>query len=240
MSVISRIAVIVLLGVLLGAGVLVQIGGSAAAQSAPARVVSMIVPAPVPGPVVPIARATVTPATPPPLPFGNGNVLTPGRTIGKNPLALLHRPLPPLPARFLVRKPNLAQALRDMKTGRRHINAANGGTIILDAATFANTPYGDPTVPYGDLNFLICEGMKATTNYEYVIFPPSNGDSGAGSGADLIVPNATPVPGQSSDVVQTNSSGICNGGAEFNFQTPFPGGSDAPYPGVWAAAMLNI
>jgi hypothetical protein len=236
MSRISRVAITIIVGLIISVGALVKLGGPAVAQSAPSRSAGLTDHATA-------THATAAPATPPPLPFGSQRATSASAVGGSGKPIILPftlRPVPALPARFASRAPKLSQVLKELKSGRRHISSATGATIVLTGdANFLEI--NDQTLPYGANVFYLCQNLKPSTSYSYVIFPPNNGRlTGAGTGEQPKTAAFT-----------TNAQGQCdtaaNGGGGQDYegnillQTPFNQGGavDPPYPSVWTVAMLN-
>ena len=213
------------------------------------------------------APATASAPTPPPLPFGDQSVpfgtrragdprsggdelsafarLPAGRlAVNNTRLIPYHGPRPPIP--------KLSDLLHHKARFRQ---SASGGTIVLTGTS--SVPYlDDQTLSYGAQVYWLCENLKPSTTYQYLVFPPdgtaykaqSRNYSGAGYSATFT----------------TDTSGRClqvSGGlqypwyAELTLETPLAASPDPitgigptrvagppydnPYSGVWAIAVQN-
>jgi hypothetical protein len=213
------------------------------------------------------APATASAPTPPPLPFGDQSVpfgtrragdprsggdelsafarLPAGRLAVNNTRLIPYRgPRPPIP--------KLSDLLHHKARFRQ---SASGGTIVLTGTS--SVPYlDDQTLSYGAQVYWLCQNLKPSTTYQYLVFPPdgtaykaqSRNYSGAGYSATFT----------------TDTSGRClqvSGGlqypwyAELTLETPLAASPDPitgigptrvagppydnPYSGVWAIAVQN-
>jgi hypothetical protein len=156
---------------------------------------------------------------------------------------------PPLPGKM----PKLGQMLKT-KTGVRHTAAANGESIVLTGTSA--TPYlDDQTVAYGATVFWLCENMKPSTTYRYVVWSP-DGYQYIVQPAEYWV-NGDPVV----TTFATDTAGRCehqNGNEYYPFwaaatlSTPLtgnailadgatdPNAAASAYSGVWAIAAQNV
>jgi hypothetical protein len=213
------------------------------------------------------APATATAPTPPPLPFGDQSLplgarragdprsggdeltafarLSAGQRAFNNTRLVPYRgPRPPIP--------KLTDLLHHKA---RYRQSASGGTIVLTGTS--SVPYlDDQTLSYGAQVYWLCQNLKPSTTYQYLVFPPdgtaykaqSRNYSGAGYSATFT----------------TDTSGRClqtSGGlqypwyAELTLETPLAASPDPitgigptraagppydnPYSGVWAIAVQN-
>jgi hypothetical protein len=221
----------------------------------------------------PRSTATVAPAaTAPPLPLGDQSLvrgelrstntggsgddlkalarLIQGGKTSMSRLIPYRGPRPPIPK------------LTDLLKHRaRFKQSASGGTIVLTGTS--SVPYlDDQTLSYGADVYWLCQNLKATTNYRYIVFPPDGT-------AYRVTPRDYVAGGQVADTFPTDAQGRCmqtpGGGARAGQQVPYyaqltlstplvssgspdgivavgptrGAGADAPYSGVWAIAVQN-
>jgi hypothetical protein len=213
-------------------------------------------------------RTTTSAATAPPLPFGDQSRTAHGsarstnvdgrddaasalarmpasmRSGGLSRLTVYRGPRPPIPK------------LTDLLKHRaRYRQSASGGSIVLTGTSLV--PYlDDQTLSYGANVYWLCQNMKPSTTYRYVVFPPD------GTAYTVSSRNYVAGAGVYSATFTTDASGRCmqlNGTAnvpwyaQMSVQTPLAatpdpitgvgptraGATDAPYSGVWTIAVQN-
>ena len=215
-------------------------------------------------------RTTINPVTPPPLPFGDQSPATQGvrraavpagaapdlsplaqlmsGTRGQSRLVPYSGPRPPMPK------------LSDMlhHRGRKPLSASGASIVLTGPLGVAYLE--DATVAYGSLVGWVCYNLKASTNYEYIVFSPD----GYAAQVYPFRQSSNSNPGQ----FATDASGRCIDTSNFAFyafialSTPMANGagggnqpdpitwvgparggaagSDPPYSGVWAIAVKNM
>ncbi|MDB5028527.1 MAG: hypothetical protein JWO66_2216, partial [Candidatus Eremiobacteraeota bacterium] len=211
-------------------------------------------------------RTTTQGPTPPPLPFGDQSRTSHGsrrstgvdgpddaasalarlpasmRSLAGSRLTVYRGPRPPIP--------KLTDLLHHKSRARQ---SASGGTIVLTGTSAV--PYlDDQTLSYGANVYWLCQNLKPTTTYRYIIFPP-DGTAYTVSPRDYVNPGNPAT-------FQTDASGRCmqlNGTqnvpwyAHLTLQTPLTASpdpvagigptraaaTDAPYSGVWTIAVQN-
>jgi hypothetical protein len=213
-------------------------------------------------------RGTVTSSapTPPPLPFGDqshplgmrrnfdpsGNNSDELRAFARLPVARraqnntrlvpYNGPRPPIPKMTDLLKHN-----------RRGTLSASGGSIVLTGTSAV--PYlDDQTLSYGANVFWMCQNLKPSTTYRYLVFPPD--------GTAYTADTRNYASGTYVTTFTTDTQGRClvtSGGvqdpfyANLSLQTPLTaspnpitgigptrvGATDSPYSGVWAIAVQN-
>ena len=210
-------------------------------------------------------RTNATAPTAPPLPFGDQSRAgqsqrraMPGsgtdeltafaripssRRARQQRLVAFNGPRPPIP--------KLTDLLKH-KVRWKH--SASGGTIVLTGTS--SVPYlDDQTLSYGANVYWLCQNLKPSTAYRYLVFPPD--------GTAYTVQPYDYVNGVYVTQFTTDASGRClqmNGTqevpyyAQMSLQTPLAaspdpitvigatrtGAVDAAYSGVWAIAVQNM
>jgi hypothetical protein len=213
----------------------------------------------------------VTP-TPPPLPLGDQS-----RSLGRmrstnvpdantDALSILAH-LPQNRGAMTMRpytgpRPQIPKLTDLLKHKVRRIRSASGASIVL-TGTSATPFLDDQTLPWGAYVFWLCQNLKPSTKYQYVVFPP-DGTAYVLNARDYNGPNP---PNPAAFVAQwvTDTQGRClhnrtsnNTQApwygELALQTPIAGnlevgpsmgatraaGADNPYSGVWTIAVQNV
>jgi hypothetical protein len=204
--------------------------------------------------------------TPPPLPFGDqsrgaqGTRRSSDVTDGGDASRKLSRyavqgaPTSPL-MRYTGPRPPIPKLTELLKHRGRRILSASGASITL-TGTSSTAYLDDQTLSYGATVYWLCQNLKPTTTYRYLVFSPD--------GYAWTV-SARNYPGGGGSYVATfttDASGRCevsNGGnldpyyANLTLQTPLTsspspvtaigagrvGPTDPPYSGVWAIAVQN-
>ncbi len=137
----------------------------------------------------------------------------------------------------------------------RFRQSASGGTIVLTGTS--TVPYlDDQTLSYGANVYWLCQNLKPTTTYQYLVFPPD--------GTAYKAQSRNYVGGGYNATFTTDATGRCmqtSGGAQYPWyaelalQTPLAASPDPitgigptraagppydnPYSGVWAIAVQN-
>ena len=204
--------------------------------------------------------------TPPPLPFGDQSRGAQGARrssdVGDPSDATRHLSryaIPGGPDSPLVRyngpRPPIPKLTDLLKHRGRRIQSASGASITL-TGTSSTAYLDDQTLSYGATVYWLCQNLKPTTTYRYLVFSPD--------GYAWTV-SARNYPGGGGSYVATfttDASGRCevsSGGnldpyyANLTLQTPLTsspspvtaigagrgGATDPPYSGVWAIAVQN-
>ncbi|HEX3466749.1 MAG TPA: hypothetical protein VHT05_01460 [Candidatus Elarobacter sp.] len=209
--------------------------------------------------------ATASAPTPPPLPLGDQSRplgmranLNPGaRTDELTAFARLPAGLRAAAnTRFVPYRgprPSIPKLSDLLAHKARHTLSASGGTIVLTGTS--SVPYlDDQTLSYGAQVYWLCENLKPSTTYQYLVFPP---DGTAYKVQTRNYPATSYV-----STFTTDTTGRCehvSGGlqypyyAEMELQTPLAatpdpvtgigptrtGATDNPYSGVWTIAVQN-
>lgn len=208
-------------------------------------------------------RTNVPATTPPPLPYGDQSRSGAGAmrstnvdgTSGDGAWLLAHLPASQRSAQqvqlspYRGPRPAIPKLTDFLKHKARHTLSASGGSIVLTGTSAV--PYlDDQTLSYGANVYWICQNLKPSTTYRYLVFPPD--------GTAYTVSSRNYVGGGFSASFTTDATGRCvqtSGGTQYpwyanmNLQTPLggatgigptrAGATDAPYSGVWAIAMQN-
>jgi hypothetical protein len=211
-------------------------------------------------------RSNVPAPTPPPLPFGDQSRAGSGAMRSTNvdgratdAATLLAR----MPASMRTRqvkltayrgpRPPIPKLTDFLKHKVRRPLSASGGSIVLTGTS--SVPYlDDQTLSYNANVYWLCQNLKPSTTYRYLVFPP-DGTAYTVSPVDYINPGHVAT-------FSTDTQGRCthsNGGgdapwyAHLSLATPLTaspdpitgigptrtGATDAPYSGVWAIAVQN-
>lgn len=215
-------------------------------------------------------RITVSAPTPPPLPFGDvtrgaqgsrRSSAVPGSDDGLR--ALSHLSLAQRGNSRLVRyagpRPPIPKLTDLLKHKVRWKQSASGASIVLTGTS--NTAYlDDQTLSYGAHVFWLCQNLKPSTNYQYLLFSP-DGYAYTVQPKDYVNGGYLPTPTFSTDAqgrcLQASGPQTFPFYAEEPLSTPLTQasgsdpitavgatnpkvGTDPPYSGVWAVAMKNV
>jgi hypothetical protein len=215
----------------------------------------------------PRAAASAAP-TAPPLPFGDQSRTAQGarrsaQTGGTDELTALSR-LPASMRMGSVRltpyhgaRPPIPKLTDLLKHKVRWKQSASGGTIVLTGTS--SVPYlDDQTLSYGANVYWLCQNLKPSTTYRYLVFPP-DGTAFTVSTRDYVAAGTTYVA-----TFTTDTLGRCSQTSASNQQVPYyanltlqtplaaspdpitsigsatRAGTDSPYSGVWTIAVQNM
>ena len=227
-------------------------------------------------------RSAIPAPTPPPLPLGDQSrplghgrsTAVPGDRSSDDALsALAHVPTtgrgPASLTRYDGPRPPIPKLTDLLNHKVRRTQSAGGATIVL-TGTSATPFLDDQTVSYGADVYWLCQNLKPTTAYRYVVFPP-DGTAYVLNARDYNSATNPPAAGAYAAQFTTDAQGRClhpwtRGGGQNGMQTPWYGelplatplngagqtglaqgptrggaaGSDAPYSGVWTITVQNM